>query len=147
MLSTIRTHWAVENDLHRSLDVAFREDDSRVRQDQAQQNMASTHPVGVTHRGWAAPPRAASPGSKSACHACRLRSRRALVRARGLLAETLSSLLAGTAGVATEALCAEALPATRCRDVRPVLAARLADRAAPVAATVVLDKARLAARS
>jgi len=40
MLSIIRTHWAVENDLHWSLDVAFREDDSRVRQDQAQQNMA-----------------------------------------------------------------------------------------------------------
>ena len=40
MLSIIRTHWVVENDLHWSLDVAFREDDSRVRQDQAQQNMA-----------------------------------------------------------------------------------------------------------
>jgi predicted transposase YbfD/YdcC len=40
MLSLIRTHWAVENDLHWSLDVAFREDDSRVRQAQAQQNLA-----------------------------------------------------------------------------------------------------------
>jgi predicted transposase YbfD/YdcC len=40
MLAVIRTHWSVENDLHWSLDVAFREDDSRVRQDHAQQNMA-----------------------------------------------------------------------------------------------------------
>jgi predicted transposase YbfD/YdcC len=40
MLAVIRTHWSVESDLHWSLDVAFREDDSRVRQDHAQQNMA-----------------------------------------------------------------------------------------------------------
>ncbi len=40
MLSVIRTHWAVENDLHWSLDVAFREDESRVRQGHAQENLA-----------------------------------------------------------------------------------------------------------
>lgn len=40
MLRAIRTHWAVENDLHWSLDVAFREDESRVRKGNAQQNMA-----------------------------------------------------------------------------------------------------------
>jgi predicted transposase YbfD/YdcC len=38
-LSVIRTHWSVENDLHWSLDVAFREDESRVREERAQQNM------------------------------------------------------------------------------------------------------------
>lgn len=38
--SVVRTHWAVENDLHWSLDVAFREDESRVREGHAQQNMA-----------------------------------------------------------------------------------------------------------
>ena len=40
MASVVRTHWAVENDLHWSLDVAFREDESRVREEHAQQNMA-----------------------------------------------------------------------------------------------------------
>lgn len=40
MAAVVRTHWAVENDLHWSLDVAFREDESRVREGHAQQNMA-----------------------------------------------------------------------------------------------------------
>lgn len=40
VLGIIRKHWAVENDLHWSLDVAFREDESRVRERNAQQNMA-----------------------------------------------------------------------------------------------------------
>ena len=40
VLGIIRKHWAVENDLHWSLDVAFREDESRVRERSAQQNMA-----------------------------------------------------------------------------------------------------------
>ena len=39
-LGIVRKHWSVENDLHWSLDVAFREDESRVRERQAQQNMA-----------------------------------------------------------------------------------------------------------
>jgi len=40
VLGTVRKHWSVENDLHWSLDVAFREDESRVRERNAQQNMA-----------------------------------------------------------------------------------------------------------
>lgn len=37
----IRAHWGVENSLHYILDVVFREDDSRIRQETAVQNMAS----------------------------------------------------------------------------------------------------------
>jgi predicted transposase YbfD/YdcC len=36
----VRTHWGIENSLHWVLDVAFREDDSRVRQGYAAQNLA-----------------------------------------------------------------------------------------------------------
>ncbi len=35
-----RGHWGVENDLHWSLDVAMREDDCRVRETQARENLA-----------------------------------------------------------------------------------------------------------
>lgn len=40
MLAAIRTHWTVENHLHWTLDVAFDEDDSRVRKDYAPQNFS-----------------------------------------------------------------------------------------------------------
>jgi predicted transposase YbfD/YdcC len=36
----IRTHWEIENQVHWVLDVAFREDDSRVRQGHAAENLA-----------------------------------------------------------------------------------------------------------
>jgi predicted transposase YbfD/YdcC len=36
----VRRHWEVENNLHWVLDVAFREDDCRVRKDNAPENMA-----------------------------------------------------------------------------------------------------------
>lgn len=36
----IRSHWTIENQLHWELDVAFREDDSRVRQGYAAENLA-----------------------------------------------------------------------------------------------------------
>jgi len=39
-LRVIRTHWQIENGLHWVLDVAFREDDSRIRKNHAPANMA-----------------------------------------------------------------------------------------------------------
>ena len=39
-LDAVRSHWGVENGLHWSLDVAFGEDDSRVRKDHAPENLA-----------------------------------------------------------------------------------------------------------
>jgi predicted transposase YbfD/YdcC len=35
-----RTHWHIENRLHWVLDIAFREDENRVRKDHAPQNLA-----------------------------------------------------------------------------------------------------------
>lgn len=40
LLATVRAHWQVENSLHWVLDMAFREDESRVRKDHAPQNFA-----------------------------------------------------------------------------------------------------------
>lgn len=39
-LQRIREHWRIENGLHWVLDIAFREDESRIRKDHAPQNMA-----------------------------------------------------------------------------------------------------------
>ena len=39
--ASVRKHWAIENSLHWILDVAFREDDSRIRKDHTPANMAT----------------------------------------------------------------------------------------------------------
>ena len=40
ILATKRSHWGIENQLHWVLDIAFREDDSRIREGHAAENMA-----------------------------------------------------------------------------------------------------------
>ena len=44
-LAAVRAHWSVENSLHWTLDVTFREDQSRVRKDNAPQNMATLRQI------------------------------------------------------------------------------------------------------
>lgn len=46
-LQAIRDHWQIENGLHWVLDVAFREDDSRIRKDHAPANMALLRHIAV----------------------------------------------------------------------------------------------------
>jgi predicted transposase YbfD/YdcC len=40
ILQVVRTHWAIENELHWVLDVALNEDRSRVRKDHSPENLA-----------------------------------------------------------------------------------------------------------
>ena len=40
LLRVIRGHWGIENSLHWVLDIAFREDESRVRKDNSPENLA-----------------------------------------------------------------------------------------------------------
>ena len=44
----VRSHWAVENELHWSLDVGFREDDCQVRKDNAPANLACIRRIALT---------------------------------------------------------------------------------------------------
>ena len=46
-LQAIRAHWQIENNLHWVLDVAFREDESRIRSDHAPANMALLRHIAV----------------------------------------------------------------------------------------------------
>jgi len=46
--AAVRAHWAIENQLHWVLDVAFREDDSRVRTGDADQNFAVLRHLALT---------------------------------------------------------------------------------------------------
>ncbi len=47
----IRSHWGIENSLHWILDVAFREDDCRIRKDNAPQNFAILRQIAVNLLG------------------------------------------------------------------------------------------------
>lgn len=40
ILKAKRSHWKIENQIHLVLDIALREDESRVRQDHAAENLA-----------------------------------------------------------------------------------------------------------
>jgi predicted transposase YbfD/YdcC len=40
MLGVVRSHWSIENELHWVLDIAFREDESRIRKDHGPENFA-----------------------------------------------------------------------------------------------------------
>ena len=44
-LAAARYYWSIENSLHWSLDVAFREDQSRVRKDHGPRNMATLRQI------------------------------------------------------------------------------------------------------
>jgi predicted transposase YbfD/YdcC len=44
----VRAHWGIENELHWGLDVAFREDDSRVRETRARENLAVLRHIAMT---------------------------------------------------------------------------------------------------
>jgi predicted transposase YbfD/YdcC len=46
-LRITRGHWGIEKGLHWELDIAFREDDSRVRKDHAPQNFAVLRPIAL----------------------------------------------------------------------------------------------------
>ena len=44
---SVRSHWEIENSLHWVLDVGFREDDCRIRKDNAPQNFARIRPISL----------------------------------------------------------------------------------------------------
>ena len=48
ILRAARSHWGIENSLHWVLDVAMGEDDSRVRKDNAPENMALLRRIALT---------------------------------------------------------------------------------------------------
>lgn len=47
LLMATRSHWQIENSLHWVLDIAFREDDSRVRKDHGAQNLATLRHIAL----------------------------------------------------------------------------------------------------
>ena len=46
LLAVVRSHWSIENSLHWTLDVTFREDQRRVRKDHGPQNIAMLRQIG-----------------------------------------------------------------------------------------------------
>lgn len=49
--NSVRSHWGIENSLHWVLDVALREDDCRIRKDNAPQNFAIIRQIAVNLLG------------------------------------------------------------------------------------------------
>jgi predicted transposase YbfD/YdcC len=47
LLWAIRTHWGIENSLHWVLDIAFREDESRIRTGHGPENLATIRPAAL----------------------------------------------------------------------------------------------------
>ena len=47
LLEVVRTHWSIENELHWVLDIAFREDESRIRKDHGPENFAVLRHIAV----------------------------------------------------------------------------------------------------
>jgi predicted transposase YbfD/YdcC len=47
MLGVVRSHWRIENELHWVLDIAFREDESRIRKDHGPENFAVLRHIAV----------------------------------------------------------------------------------------------------
>lgn len=47
LLAATRTHWGIENSLHWVLDIAFREDESRVRKEHGAQNLATLRHIAL----------------------------------------------------------------------------------------------------
>ena len=47
LLAAVRSHWGIENSLHWILDVAFREDDSRIRMGHAAENFSLLRRHGI----------------------------------------------------------------------------------------------------
>ncbi len=47
-LQVVRAHWQIENAFHWVLDVAFREDESRIRKDHAPRNLALLRRLALT---------------------------------------------------------------------------------------------------
>jgi len=47
LAQSIRSHWAIENELHWVLDVQFNEDDSRIRNGNAPQNLATVRHIAL----------------------------------------------------------------------------------------------------
>ena len=45
LLQAARAHWSIENSLHRSLDVTFREDQSRMGKDHSPQNIVTLRQI------------------------------------------------------------------------------------------------------
>ena len=46
--NSVRSHWGIENSLHRVLDVAFREDESRIRKGNAAENLATVRHLALS---------------------------------------------------------------------------------------------------